>query len=63
MFEELWLDKIHPILKEIVIEAKKCGARVTSPFNPFGNGLVMIRYGPLSVQGFDPKTGELVLTS
>jgi hypothetical protein len=63
MFEELWLDKIHPGLKEIVIEAKKQGAHVTSPFNPFGNGLVMIRHGPLSVQGYDPKTGALVLTS
>jgi hypothetical protein len=63
MFEKWWLDKIHPSLKEIVIEAKKHGARVTSPFNPFGNGLVMIRHGPLSVHGFDPKTGNMVITS
>jgi hypothetical protein len=61
MFENLWINRIHPQLKEIVLKAKenkKYGVKIF-----YRSGMVIINYGPLAVRGYDAKTGALIMMS
>jgi hypothetical protein len=60
MLERLWIDKIHPSLKQAVMDAKDNHVPVT--YNPLLQK-VTINYGPLALRVYNAKTGQLLIMS
>jgi hypothetical protein len=56
MFEKLWINGIHPSLKELVLDAAERGASVSR----YGE-TVEIKTGPYTVRCYDAETGELIM--
>jgi hypothetical protein len=60
MFEKPWINWIHPDLKKRVLDAAERGDAV-SYTGDSDSGMVILRRGPITVRGYDAKTGEMIM--